>query len=186
MIPTMTYFEQALSAPDLHFKRLRQAEPSLLNGRPIVRRTHTAIESEIMLEEHRYLLSLPFHRESIRYIEELECISRDRSRGPMIECRVLYDELTMVDSLGCRDNFDVVLQEIPRGCMLDEAVERYCAEDREYSRPERLRMRSFDLFLCGRCFFVFRVCHKAFPLFFLFRKLFKRRQLCLSRLEISA
>ena len=129
MIPTMTYFEQALSAPDLHFKRLRQAEPSLLNGRPIVRRTHTAIESEIMLEGHRYLLSLPFRSESIRYIEELERISRDRSRGPMIECRVLYDELTMVDSLGCRHNFDVVLQEIPRGCMLGEAVERYCAED---------------------------------------------------------
>ena len=129
MIPTMTYFEQALSAPDLHFKRLRQAEPSLLNGRPIVRRTHTAIESEILLEERRYLLSLPFRRESIRYIEELEMVSRDRSRGPMIECRIFYDELTMVDSLGRKHSFDVVLQEIPQGCMLSEAVHHYRAAD---------------------------------------------------------
>lgn len=138
MIPTMTYFEQALSAPALHFKRLRQAEPSLFNGRPIVRRTHTAIESEIVLEGRRYLLSLPFRSESVRYIEELERISRDRSRGPMIECRIFHEELTMVDALGRKHTFDVVLQEIPRGCMLSEAVHRYRAED---LRQAVLRMK---------------------------------------------
>ena len=125
----MTYFKEALSAPALHFKRLRQMEPLLCNDAPIVRRTHTAIETEILWEGDHYLLYLPFHRESLEHIEQLECLTRERSRGPLIENRILREELTMVDSLGQHHNFDIILQVLPSGQTLKEAVTHYRAYD---------------------------------------------------------
>ena len=125
----MTYFREALSAPTLHFKRLRQAEPLLCNGEPIVRRTHSAIETEITLAGKHLLLFLPFHRESLLHIERLEATARDRSRGPLIENWILCEELTLKDSLGQRHRVDIILQKIPNGLMLREAVNRYRADD---------------------------------------------------------
>lgn len=125
----MTYFKEALSAPALHFKRLRLAEPMLCNGSTIARRTHSAIETEIWWEGRYFLLYLPFHAESIRHIEEVEAIARERSRGPLLENRILYDEFTMVNSLGQRHKFDIILQELPSGLTLKEVTNRYRADD---------------------------------------------------------
>ena len=129
MIPTMTYFKVALSAPAHHFKRLRSAEPLLCNGSPITRRTNSAIESEILWEGRRFLLYLPLQTESIHKIEELESIARERSRGPLLENHILYEELTMFDSVGHKHLFDIVLQELPSGKTLREAVNCYRAND---------------------------------------------------------
>ena len=125
----MTYFREALSAPTLHFKRLRQAEPLLHNGAPIVRRTHTAIETEIMLAGKHFLLYLPFHRESVLHIQQFEMMAQERSRGPLIENWILSEELTLRDSLGRKQSFDIILQKIPNGAMLREAVNLYRADD---------------------------------------------------------
>lgn len=125
----MTYFEQALSAPELHFKRLRQAEPLLYNGKPILRRTYSAIEAEIMWNEHRYLLSLPLRKESLHHVEHLVDIMRERSLGPLIPPEILYDEVTLIDSLGKKHTYDIILQIVPNGMMLDEAVLHYKACD---------------------------------------------------------
>ena len=125
----MTYFKEALSAPTLHFKRLRQAEPLICNGEPIVRRTHSAIETEITLAGKHFLLFLPFHRESLMHIEKLEAAARNRSRGPLIENWILSEELTLRDSLGQKHCFDIILQKIPCGTILKEAVNRYRADD---------------------------------------------------------
>ena len=125
----MTYFREALSAPALHFKRLRSAEPLLCNGSPIVRRTHSAIESEIMIDGKRLLLYLPFRRESLLHIDNLEITAQNRSRGPLIENWILYEELTLCDSLGQKHSFDVILQKIPNGVMLKEVVNLYRADD---------------------------------------------------------
>jgi tRNA A-37 threonylcarbamoyl transferase component Bud32 len=125
----MTYFKAALSAPALHFKRLRLAEPILCNGEPIVRRTHSAIETEIIWEGRRFLLYLPFHRQSILHIEQFEEMAQERCRGPLIENLILHEELTLRDSIGQKHNFDVVLQEFPYGLMLRDAVMRYNADD---------------------------------------------------------
>lgn len=129
MIPTMTYFEQALSVPALHCRRLRQMVPICHNDRPIIRRTHSSFESEILWNDRRYLLSLPFKAEMLRRIEELEAELRNRRQGPLIECEILYDELVLTDSLGQKQTYDIVLQEIPDGVMLEEAVLRYKASD---------------------------------------------------------
>lgn len=129
VIPTMTYFEQALSAPELHFQRLRQVEPLLVNGEVIVRRTHHAIESEIIWDERRYILFLPFNREIIKHIENLNDIAQDRSIGPLLHHRILYSELTLVDSLGRKQAFDILLQEKPEGTMFEEALLKFKSED---------------------------------------------------------
>ena len=125
----MTYFKEALSTPALHFKRLRLAEPLSFNGKPVVRRTHTAIETEIIWEGRRYLLYLPFHHQSIEHIEHLEHLARERSRGPLTENCILREELTMADSLGHHHCFDVILQALPSGITLKEAVNNYRADD---------------------------------------------------------
>ena len=125
----MTYFKEALSTPALHFKRLRLAEPLSFNGKPVVRRTHTAIETEIIWEGRRYLLYLPFHHQSIEHIEHLEHLARERSRGPLTENCILREELTMADSLGHHHCFDVILQALPSGITLKEAVAHYRADD---------------------------------------------------------
>lgn len=125
----MTYFEQALSAPELHFQRLRQVEPVLINGRIVVRRTHHAIESEIVWDERRYILFLPFNREAIEHIENLNDIARDRSIGPLLHHRILYNELTLIDSLGNQHTFDILLQEKPDGEMLNDALLHFKTED---------------------------------------------------------
>ena len=124
----MTYFKVALSAPALHFKRLRLAEPLLCNGQPIVRRTYSAIEAEITLEGRHFLLMLPFESESLHRIEEFEHIAQERSRGPLLENRILHNELALFDSLGHRHEVDIVLQELPSGVTLNEAVTRYRAD----------------------------------------------------------
>ena len=128
MMPSMTYFQAALSAPALHFKRLGKAEPLLHNGHPIVRRTYSAIETEIMLNGQRFLLFLPFKKEYILHIDKLESVTQERSRGPLLENRILYEELKLVDSLGNTHEFDVILQEFPQGMTLKEAVFHYRGE----------------------------------------------------------
>ena len=124
----MTYFREALSAPALHFKRLRSAEPLLCNGAPIVRRTHSAIESEIMIDGKHFLLYLPFRRESLLHIENLEITAQNRSRSPLIENWILWEELTLIDSLGHKHCFDIILQKIPSGATLKDAVNYYPAD----------------------------------------------------------
>lgn len=125
----MTYFKEALSAPSLHFKRLRRVEPLAFNGAPVVRRTHSAIESEVILDGRHFLLFLPFHTESIRHIQGLEMTARERSRGPLIENIIFDEELTLLDSLGHKHTFDIILQELPKGSMLGEAVNIYRTAD---------------------------------------------------------
>lgn len=129
MVLTMTSFEQALSAPLHHFKRLRQLKPLCRDGKMVIRRTHSVIESEIVWDNRHYLLLLPFREECITHIEHLEYISHERSRGPLIENRILNEELMLFDLLGNRHYYDVILQEIPHGMMLDEAVHHYKSAD---------------------------------------------------------
>jgi hypothetical protein len=125
----MTYFREALSAPELHFKLLRQIEPILVNDKVVVQCSHHAIETQIIWEERRYILSLPFCSESLQHIEELNEIAINRSIGPLLHHRILYDELTLVNSLGKRDSFDIILQEIPEGTPFKKAIDLFKAED---------------------------------------------------------
>ena len=125
----MTYFKQALATPEHHFNRLCSAKVVCHNGEPLIGRTHCAIEAEIESNERRYLLMLPFREESLRHIEELEAQTRERSRGPIIENQILYNELTLKDALGRGFSFSVILQEITYGSTLKEAVFQYKTED---------------------------------------------------------
>lgn len=129
MIPTMTSFEQALSAPNLHFKHLRQIEPLLCNGRPAITRTHLAIECEVIFNGQHFLLLLPFHNEDLKRIAHIEMVAKKHTRGVVLLNFIFDDELTMVDSLGNKHYFDIILQALPAGKTLKEAVNHYRAED---------------------------------------------------------
>lgn len=113
-------------------------EPVLVNNKIVVKRTHHAIESKIVWEGHRYILSLPFFRESLRHIEELNEIAKERSNGPLLPHQILYEELVLVDSLGRQHSFDIVLQALPEGYTLDEALQTFKTED---LRQAILRMK---------------------------------------------
>ena len=140
MTPTMSYFKQALFAPEQHFKRLRQMEPLRCKEQAVVH-THYAMESEIRWEGRHYLIFLPFKREAICHIEELEAIARERSIGPLIPHRILYNEFVEMDSLGNKHFHDIILQEIPDGMMLDKAVDYFKASDlREAIRKMKARL----------------------------------------------
>lgn len=129
MIPTVTNIEQALSAPHLHFNRLREATVVLQNGRPIIRTSRSAIESEIILQQRRYLLIIPLDKQLILHIEAIENELYNRRQGPLINSTIYDQELELHSSLGHRQLFDIILQEMPAGMMLDKAVDHYIASD---------------------------------------------------------
>ena len=129
MIFTMTYFEQALFAPELHFKRLRSIKPITNGGRAVIRTTSSAVEAEIAWNERNYLLILPKKHEVIEHIAEVEHTLRERSQGPLINNTIFYEELTMRTSMGVNHLFDVILQEIPCSMPLSEAVLHYDSND---------------------------------------------------------
>ena len=143
----MVQFKRALSAPAQYFKRLKQAEPVLSEGSVIVRRTQLMMEAEIVFEGRHFLLFLPFNADDIDKVVEFEYEARERSRGPLLENHILYEELTMTDALGNRHLFDVFMQELPQGMILRDAVNHYCAADlRESVRKMKARLDSIDCY----------------------------------------
>lgn len=139
VIPTITNIEQALSAPHLHFNRLREADVVRRNGRPIIRASRSAIESEIILNQRHYLLIIPLDKQLILRIEAIENELYNRSQGPLINSIIYDQELELYSSLGHKQLFDVVLQELPAGMMLDEAVHHYISSD---LRQALIKMKS--------------------------------------------
>lgn len=125
----MIYFEQALSRPELHFKRLKQIKPILCDGKVNIWRTYGAMEAQVMWGGHRYLLFLPFRSEILINLESVEVEARERSRGPLLESRIFRDEMVYCDNFGRKHLLDIVLQEFPDGMMLAEAVRQFCADD---------------------------------------------------------
>jgi hypothetical protein len=71
---------------------------------------------------------MPLDHSSTRHIEEVEMVARERSRGPLLESLIFGEELTLVDTFGCKHHFDIVLQEKPKGEILKSAVNNYSRE----------------------------------------------------------
>lgn len=88
-----------------------------------------AMESEIVLEGQHFLIFVPFQEEYLRHIEELEEEAHNRSRGILLSNKILYEELMVHDSTGRKHYIDVILQKIPDGITLKDAVHRYRADD---------------------------------------------------------
>lgn len=129
MLPAITQFKQALSAPEFYFQRLGQAKPLYVNGDIVIRCSYSAFETEIEWNGRQYMLYLPLRQEYIEHIEQLESIAQERSRGPLIENKILYDELITLDSTGNKHYHDVILQEKPKGLVLKDAVLHYKVAD---------------------------------------------------------
>ena len=129
MIASIVYFEQALASPERHFKQLRNIVAIRRNNRIAINCTRTTFEAEVMWNDRHYMLFLPLEEERIRHIEELELIAKERSRGPLIENHIFYDEMSIINSTGQRHSYTIVLQEIPKSISLRQAALRYKSED---------------------------------------------------------
>ena len=125
----MISFREALSAPKLHFKRLGQTKPLYYDSKTIISSSNTIIETEIEWNDRHYMLYLPIVQERLEHIEQLESTAQERSRGPLIENIILYDELMLVDSRGNKHYYDIILQEKPKGKLLRDAVLHYKIAD---------------------------------------------------------
>lgn len=125
----MTYFKEALSAPKFYFRRLGEAKPLCRGDEVVVSCTYSAFEAEIEWKGRYYMLYLPSKPNVIERIEQVECEAKERSRGPLLENIVLYEELMLVNSAGHKEYFDVILQEKPKGMMLKDAVTHYKIAD---------------------------------------------------------
>lgn len=136
----MISFREALSAPKLHFRRLGQAKPLYYDSKTIISCSNTIIETEIEWNNRHYMLYLPIVRERLEHIEQLEYTLQERSRGPLIENRILYDELMLLDSVGNKHYHDIILQEKPKGMMLKDAVLHYKVADLRQA-IERMKSR---------------------------------------------
>ncbi len=136
----MISFREALSAPKLHFKRLGQAKPLYYDSKTPISSSNTIIETEIEWNNRHYMLYLPIERERLEHIEQLELISQERSRGPLIENTILYDELMLVDSVGNKHYYDIILQEKPKGMLLKDAIHHYKVADLRQA-IEKMRCR---------------------------------------------
>ena len=136
----MTSLREALSAPKLHFKRLGQTKPLYYDCNTIISCSNTIIETEIEWNNRHYMLYLPIVRERLEHIEQLEYILQERSRGPLIENIILYDELMLFDSVGNKHYHDIILQEKPKGMMLKDAVLHYKVADLQQA-IERMKNR---------------------------------------------
>ena len=99
------------------------------NGHPAINRTHLAIECEVIHNGRHFLLLLPFHSEDLERIASIEKVANERSRGVVLVNSIFDKELMMVDSLGHKHHFDIILQSRPAGATLKEAVHHYKAED---------------------------------------------------------
>ncbi len=117
MLPTMTEFERALDIPHLYFCRLRNLRCRCANGRPLVHRTYYAAEAEVEWNSRRYLLYMPFRREMVAHIEELELALAGKDLPFFCHHQIFYNEM-LVDG----DNrADLILQELPEGVWLKDS-----------------------------------------------------------------
>ena len=121
----MTYLEQALISPKLHFKQLRNMEPALRNGRPALRRTYGIAECEISLEGKRYMLYMPFKPHVADIVEALEQKLLPLSATFICHNRILRNEFEYINLFGRRSVSDIIIQPIPDGIPFREALSIY-------------------------------------------------------------
>lgn len=122
MALSIVSFSEFLLAEEPAFKTLRGVKVILHNGAPIITRTSKFAEAQIMLQGKSYLLCAPLGG-SIEPACERLCVSLAKlGTTALTEYRLLKDEITLKDSMGCEVNYDVILHALPAGERLDRAA----------------------------------------------------------------
>lgn len=129
MAATLQLFTQALQTPDLSLRTLGDARAATdACGLPRLMRTTRFAEAEIEWQRGRWLLALPLSPAVLFAVERP--MQRIGSLGSewIAECRLLRNELQWTGPTGVPQQVDLVLQRLPEGCSLDEALGRETGE----------------------------------------------------------
>lgn len=113
-------FEMAIEAPAKYFRRLCNIRPRIESGRALLRRTYLAVESVVEWNGSNYLLCMPFQRESLIHIENLEDKMCGVEASFLCHYQIFYNEMLAITSDGKVERVDVVLQELPDGFVLSD------------------------------------------------------------------
>lgn len=123
MTATIHTFTRVLQTPDLSLRTLGEARPVLdANGLPRLMRTTRFAEAEILWQGHRWLLALPLSPAALFSLERtLQQMARCSSPW-LPECRLLRSEMRWCGPTGESRSCDLLLQLLPEGRSLEEAM----------------------------------------------------------------
>lgn len=122
MTLSIAKFSEFIVSPEHSFKTLQGVTAIIQEGVLPIRRTSQFAEADIMLDGKRYLLSTPLEGGVTTSLEHF-CLALKRVQAPFLtEYRLLLGELPLEDSMGNMVFHDVILQAIPNGERLDQAV----------------------------------------------------------------
>ena len=125
MSPRMVHLERALYYPELIFKSLKRIKPAMNGGRPALSHTYHAAECRVTLDDKEYMLYMPFSPDMVDKIENLEFRMYGIAAKFIIPQTIFRNEINFIGFFGERISCDVILQEIPDGCVtLKEAMRR--------------------------------------------------------------
>lgn len=123
MTPTLQIFTRALLTPDLSFETLTDARAATgTDGLPRLMRTTRFAEAEITWGGRQWLLSMPLSPIALTSIERTASQLGRLNTEWLTEYRILRGELRWTDPAGSERRFDLVLQHLPAGKSVAEAL----------------------------------------------------------------
>lgn len=123
MTPTLQIFTRALLTPDLSFETLTDARTATgMDGLPRLMRTTRFAEAEITWGGRQWLLSMPLSPIALTSIERTASQLGRLNTEWLTEYRILRGELRWTDPAGSERRFDLVLQHLPAGKSVAEAL----------------------------------------------------------------
>lgn len=123
MIPTLQQFTRALLTPDQSLRTLTAARAVTgQDGLPRLVRTTRFAETQIDWLSSRWLLSMPLTPSALPRIERMASALRRLNTDYLTPYRILPGELRWHDAAGEERSCDLVLQLLPEGRPLDEAL----------------------------------------------------------------
>lgn len=97
--------------------------------RPALTRTYHAAECRITLDGKQYMLYMPFRAEMVNRIETLAESIKGIAANFIAPLAVLRNEISFINIFGERCSYDLVLQELPDGITLDEAITQQSSDN---------------------------------------------------------
>lgn len=129
MIATLSTFARALATPDLSLTTLRDARAELDDdGLPRLARSTRFAEARIEWRGRQWLLFLPLTPAALPRIERTASHLRQLVTPWLTEYRILPGELRWRDATGAERTADLVVQHLPAGETLSEAMARVPGE----------------------------------------------------------
>lgn len=120
---TIQSFICALLTPDLSFttlvdSRVRTGD----DGLPVLMRTTRFVEAQITWHDEQWLLSMPLTRAAMPSVERIAPMLRRFTTDHLTPYRILPNEMRGEDFGNATQTSDLILQQFPSGCSLDEAL----------------------------------------------------------------